>query len=373
MTAPGIKQKSVGGAMLALLLMGHGACAATWSEQTNLPVTLAYDTNPRMASSNYHSAWRLNSAPGVKLSAVNGLDELSADLMLRVERSTNKTEVIDREDPSASIGWMHAFEKGQLGVTGKYEEASSRASELDDTGQVQLTDGTRTTKALAVHWQWLLSEKTSLALNGDYRKLEFSGTGKTGNKTRSIIARLDYALSDRLAPYISATYARFQPDAAGSETKSITGLVGTTWLASDSLSYGAYWGLNRTSVESSGETQWQGGANAAYVGDRMIANLAYTRSSGSSGSSNSITSDYLVGKLAYDLTELDHVGMDLSWKKILGDRPAENFQLSAWFGRALTMDWSVKVSADYKWHETDSGSANAKVIGATVTYATPNF
>lgn len=357
---------------LTLLFSASSACAATWSEHVTVPVSLQYETNPNLEATGSHHVWRLNGSPGINILAVQDLNQWNANFTLRVERSTDKVVLPDREDPAATVGWKHEFERGEFGITASYEQSSSRSSVLKDTGLVVPKDGNQTNKSIAVHWLRALSEVMSLSVGGDVAKYSYSGVSLPGNTTRSLNAKLNYSWSEQLMPYVYVDYSRFEPD-LGDHTIHMKGMLGFDWFANEYLSYGLEWGLNNTSTGGSGATDWQGAARMQYAGERFSANLGASRTTESSGAASSISSDQVTGRWSYVLTDFDSAGLDFSWRKNLGTSSAENHDLNVWYGRELNAFWVLRLNCGYRQNKTELTSADDKVIGATITYATPNF
>lgn len=346
--------------------------SATWTKGVTLPVTLEFDTNPAMAANSPHGVWRLKGSPGISLDAVQGLDQWTADVKLQVERSSDKTIVLDREDPNVTVAWKRLLEKGELGITGHYVEASTRLSEFQDTGLVT-KDGSRTTESISAYWTRAISERLTLLLNGEYRKLKYDAGNQTGNKNQSVTGRLNYSLTENLTPYVTVSFSRFAPDGGGGDTKSLAGLGGLGWQLNDKLSGDVQLGLNRTSTGSADKVDWQGAATIDYVDERSKYLLSYSRTTGSAGASSSITADRVNGTWVHNLNEIDSVGVALNWRKNRGANPIENRSLNAWYGRDISQGWNVRLSCEYKDTDRGSGSAIARIFGATLTYSTPDF
>jgi hypothetical protein len=357
---------------LTLLSISGSVLAAAWTEGGTFPLTLQFDSNPAMSASSPHGVWRLKGSPGIKVTAVQDFDQWTADIKLQVERSSDKAIVLDREDPNATIAWRREFEKGEFGISGHYDEASTRFSEFQDTGLVT-KDGSRTTEVVSAYWTRALSERFALLLNGEYRKLKYDAGTLTGNKSQSVTGKLNYSLSNSFSPYMTVSFSRFQPEGGGGDTRSVTGMVGLGWQVSDQLTSDLQLGLNKTSTNGADTIGWQGGATADYVTARSKYRLAYARTTGSAGASSSITSDKVSGSWAYNLNELNTLGADVSWRKNRSAIPVENRNFSAWYGRDIAQDWNFRLSCEYKDTDRGGSSAIARVIGATVTYTTPNF
>ena len=346
--------------------------AATWLQQFSVPVSLDYDTNPLMADTNVTSIWKSTFTPHYYVKRVQNLDEVYADVALRIERTSDRSIMIDREDPSLTVGWRHELETGQIGVRLGYDEVSSRSSSLDETGRAG-GDSTRITRSLGLNFQKMVTEKFSVAINGSRSRAVFNQEGggaaaSAGNHSYSTSARLGYQYAELMQPYVQLSANRYVPDVGLLGATNLYGIsLGVDWSISDRVQAGLFAGENWISGSAS-DQGWQGGGNFTYALEKTLTTLSISRSISPAGNGGFLESDQLSASWRVDLSDKSSAGIDLSFRKNIGDEQSRNNRFGCWYSRSLTPDWGLRASYQYRQAIGQQSNAHGSLLGVSVTY-----
>ena len=294
-----LRQNLLGWALTAgalLGLLGHvPALADEWRQSGSVPMTLEYDSNPTLSANNKQSVWRTKILPAYNLIGTYGVDEIKAGLALRIERSSDEAISQNREDPILSLGWRRLTQTGEFGLVANYEQASTRFTELEETGQ-QLRDGTRTTQSLAGNWRSTISERSTLSADGNYKQVSYDQGGLTNYANLTAGLTYSYAWSERIEPFVRGTASHYEPSGSTLPSSDHTSLMGgVKWKASEYLEWTAQAGASSVSGATS-DTGWIGSLAVHYLGPRYDLLLDAGRYVKDSGQGGFIESDDIKGR-----------------------------------------------------------------------------
>ena len=189
-------------------------------QDASVPMGVEYDTNPRLLSTNKQSIWRYIATPRYSIAAVADRDRWYSDISLRLERSSDKSLSVDREDPNVLIGWQRDGERDRFSLIGRYNKASTRFTEFDETG---LVDGTAssTTRSVAANWSRSMTERLNLSLGGQYLTTGYSGGNFTDYSTKSLNSTLTYDFNERVRPFIQVALTDLTLMGKGAEIQNL--------------------------------------------------------------------------------------------------------------------------------------------------------
>lgn len=359
-------------AALTLLLAGP-AQAGRFQHDVSAGLSLEYDTNPSLAASGGDGLWRLAATPGYQLAGADGADQWHARGGLRLERSTDAAISAERQDPSLSLSWTRLAPAGQFGLSGSYEQASTRVTELQDTGRVS-ADGTRTAQSLSANWLGELDPRNSLSLVGGYADTRYSGGGLSDYANLNLGATWTRAWSERASAYLRLSASRYLPGAASAASSdSFDALAGLSLTRSERLALDLRGGFNHTS--SGGNGGWQGGVTLDYAyAPRTALALDLGRSVSSSGAGGFVTADRCDARWSQALSERGSAGLDLSWHRSGTTAPTTTRQIRLWASQELGPSWGLRLSYLYKQREgAGLAAADAHVLSLALSYAHPAF
>jgi len=367
--------------------------AATWEQSFSVPLGLVYEDNPRLAENDPQSVRRTTLSPEYSVKVTQDLNEWSGKFQLGLERSSDTAVSADREDPSIQLGWTHLYETGELGLSASFRERSSRSSEFafadsepesepfpgadvdSDTGTGQLAeDNTQQTKVLSLSWRNALSERYSLLLNASASKVmyEEASATLTGNRNQSMSAQLSYSYNERIEPFARLSFSRFEPDSDAGRTDTRSLDLGVDWRISDRFKVNGGVGVNGTRGETT-DSGWQASLDVAYEVQRSNYKLTLSRSRSPSSAGVVNETNQLRAGWTYDLSELENIGINLSWQESLSVNPSKSSQLNASYSRQLSPDWGLQLSARYRERDDDMTRASSSSVSANISYRFSEF
>lgn len=348
------------------------AWSAAWHQAVSVPVSAEYDSNPTMAASDEEGVWRFRLLPRYTLTGTSGTDEYKVGLAVNLERSSDESLSQNRSDPSLLLGWRRQSELGEMGLTAKYDQASTRATELAESGLVA-ADSTRTSKSLSGNWRKALNERNSLAADLEYKDISYDSGSYNDYTNLSGGLKYSHAVSERAEAFLHANASRYNPDGTGFPSNNYGALVGMKMLASERLDWTAQVGLSRTTGNDDG-TGWQGSYLLHYAGVRSDLNLEIGRYMNPSGEGGFAESDQVRASWGYAVDERTRAGVDAVWMKYKGLSANTTRQAGIWASRELTPFWSTRLSCTFKQRtESGAGDSSAYVIGLSLIYSHPDF
>ena len=238
--------------VVSLMVISSHSEALVVLQDASVPMGVEYDTNPRMLSTNKQSIWRYIATPRYSIAAVADRNRWYSDVSLRLERSSDKNLSVDREDPNVLVGWQRDGERDRFSLIGRYNKASTRFTEFDETGVV-VNDASSTTRSVAANWSRSMTERLNLSLGGQYLTTTYSGGNFTDYSTKSLNSTLTYDFNEYERPFVQVALTDFNPDGQGrNNTKSQNYLAGAHVDISPRLNISAAAGLNHLSSTGNG-------------------------------------------------------------------------------------------------------------------------
>jgi hypothetical protein len=356
----------------AVLLVASTAQAAVWKKAVSLPVSVEYDSNPTMLASGEEGIWRLRVAPNYALTGMAGTDEYKVSLRLNLERSSDEDLSSNRQDPNLLLGWRRQSETGEFGVTAKYDRASTRFAELDESGLLVAEDSTRSTMTLGGNWRAALDERSSLLADLEYKGISYDGGSYDDYANLSGSIKYSRALSERMEGFIRASASRYDPEGIGASSNNYGAVLGVKVTASENLDWSAHAGLSKT-TGASDDTGWQAGVLLHYMGVRSDLTLDVSRAMSPSGEGGYAESDQVRAAWGYAVDERTRAGVDVSWHEYKGATANTTKQIGLWASRELTPFWNARLSAAYKLRDESGADASGYLVGLTLVYSHPDF
>lgn len=351
------------------------AYAGTWQTAIALPATVEYDTNPLLDTDNEKGVTRTIIAPDYSLKGTFGRDQYRLGLGLNVERSSDTSVVLDREDPNVLLGWQRENDKGGFGLTANYAETSTLSTGVQETGVVA-PDGTQKLYSLGGNWRRALTERSTLVNETQYTVVDYDIDSLTSYDEASTQFSWNYAWSERVELFTRFAARRYEPDSgsAFASSNSYSPTAGVKFEISERLKGTLYGGINHVTGEQS-DTTGQGGFNLIYTGERIDTSIDIGRSMVASGEGGFVEVDAVQGTWSYALDETSRAGLDASWQDSKGGQTPNTLEtFGAWVSRELSPFWLVRLSFIYKERQQDGlPDANANVLGMTLIYNLPDF
>lgn len=361
-------------AVLAISIMLYAAPvhADLFRHEASLTMSASFDSNPALTPDPDGGIWRYALRPDYRLSRVQGPDTWQGGLAVLLERSSDSSISAGREDPALFLSWQRELPSGGYGVSAKYEEMSTRTSELTDTGLVA-SDATKASSSLSANGRAELDERNSLALNVSYQKAVYRGGSFTDYSELGGGVTFNHAWDERSVPYLGYSFSRYMPDSAAGASLRHSARAGIKLAFSETLSGDIHAGIS--GAGSGAGNGLQGGAALRYAGSRSSWSLDAARSTSASGLGAYVESDSLNASWSYALSEKANAGVDLGWRRNRSETaPAVIRQFSAWAGRELDAFWRLRISYQYKLiDQAGPAGVSAHVLGLSLSYSHPDF
>lgn len=357
--------------ILAALVSHSGqSWAESWRQDWAARVSTEYDTNPAMIPANQEGVRRSLFEPSYKLIRAGGANELNAGLAFQFARSSNKTLSQDRDDPSVFLDYRRQNVAGEIAMSAKYNEVSTRAAEIESSG-IGIVDSTRATRTMSASLKEALSERSTLTLDGTYNNVFYKGGTLVDYVTRSASMKFSYDWSEVSVPFITMSYSKYEPTESDTYSRYAHAILGCNWKVSDYLTGSLQFGRSKISGPRMGK---QGSAAVQYTGQTTVLALNAGRQVSASGMGGFITVDQVNGSWSYALGERSKSGIDLGWRKNRFVTRFFNRTSGAWLQYEFDSFWLMRTYYTHKISEqSGGGEASSDMIGLTLVYTHTDF
>jgi hypothetical protein len=296
-------------------------------------------------------------------------DEVRAEAALHLERTSDTDISGDREDPSLSLEWKRANPRGEFRLSGVYEEASTRITELNDTGRL-FADGTRTVSALGSGWNHYLSERSQISLTGLHSQVRYDGGDFTDYDLAEADLNYSFSWNASMVPYVLLSAARYEPETQlDNPSERYRLMPGLQFSLGENVDLDVSGGAVQLEGESS-DSDWNASALLHYTGERSRLELKYARTTESSGAGGFTSADTAFAQFAYEYSERTSYGVSGYWRKNRSLDLAESAVLEIWASRKLTAYWTCRLSSQFKRRDGREQS-HAQVVSLSFNYRLP--
>jgi hypothetical protein len=357
-----------------MLLMGLPETG--WAEAMQFAysnsMSMSYDTNPNMSQTRPKGTWRVSAKPRLNLDSRIGRDDYSANASLYLEHSGDTVLSGDRVDPDLSLTWFRDGPTASFGLSAAYQTASTRVTELADTGLVS-ADQTRSTASLSANYVKQFSELLSLGANAGYSQVGYSGTGSLVDySTFSSGLTLTRAISDRISVHAGVSTTRYAPR-QGTASSSSSGTIGTNMSVSNRLTASVHVGVNHASTTR--KYGLIGGAAINYdLGERSALSASVDHSVTPSGIGSFAKSSLVTGLWTYGLSERLFVSSNASWRKDYSGAKPLTKQFGVGLDDVFDNAWRLRLSYEYRSiDQPGPGNAEGHQFFVTLAYANPHL
>ncbi len=338
-------------------------------QQVTVPSSVEHETNPELVENDKQSIWRYTTTPTYTISAVDNTDRWFGTAALRLQRSSNKSISVDREDPLITLGWERGLERGTFKLLGNYEKNSIRSTEFKRTGVVN-ADGDEITKSMLAEWSRLLTERLTLTLNGKLQKTEYTTGDLVDFSTQDIGSNLSYQLNQKVDVFGILNFSKFSPDDQSGDERVMKYLAGAKIQLNPNLVIIGAAGWNK--ISSTGYSMI-GNASFEYVFDRHTLYGRLERSTNPTGESNLLKSDRASLTYDYKLSDTSKLGSDFSWSKNYSESTSRTLGLGGYYAREISDRWAMKFYVDMRELKDNIKTVNSEIAGISFTYSTPQF
>ena len=102
--------------LTGLLAFSAQASALVLLQQASVSAGIDFDTNPLLSTTDKQSIWRYYTTPRYSVSTEQDQNKWYLDGSLRLQRSSDRSIAVDREDPSINAGWTRQYDRGNYGL-----------------------------------------------------------------------------------------------------------------------------------------------------------------------------------------------------------------------------------------------------------------
>ena len=346
------------------------AAALILEQKLSVVTGVEYDSNPAFASSNQQSVWRYTAVPSYTASLVEERNRWFTTASLSLQRSSDNAISESRQDPNLIVGWEHEYERGIFNITADYSKTSSRLNEFISNGVVD-KDGSATSKSISASWSRLLTDRLNLSAAGQYSQIDYTGSGFSNYKTKSISSSLTYELNETISPFVQVGVSKLNSDASNTQSKvSQSYLVGTNALLRPNLNMSTSLGINYRQGSGSGLVA---NLTMTYLAERYNVQGSLSRNVTASGIGEFQETNNLSLKYVYELSDKASVGSEFGWSSNGSTGGNNTMQLGGWYSKELSELSQLRFNVNLKQLNNGSQSANSSVVGISFNYNTPVF
>jgi len=359
--------------MPTLMICSGKSMADSWQQEGSVGVSGEHDSNPTMSPTYPGSVWRALFDPSYKILGKVGKNELTSNLALHIERSSNIVLSEDRNDPSVFLGWTHPIDTGEFGISAEYNEMATRLAETDISGP-GYNPSTRVARLMSGRWNDSLSERSSLSANASYEGVFYMGGTYIDYVTRSGDMMFKYDWSEINATSLKLSHSNYVPAIGNLASDTTNYMIIWDWKTSDELDGSLQIGKYKISDAFSTSMGRQFSAALHYVGQQAGFVLNASQQVSPSGSGGFIVIDQATANWNYALSEYSNAGIDLSWQKNLYQTNVINRNPGAWLQNELNSFWMLRTYYRHRTsEETGVSSASSNILGISFIYTKANF
>jgi hypothetical protein len=357
--------------MLALLCFGFSLPLKALELKKNFYLTSSvdHDSNIFMADQG-KDVMRFTVVPRLTLLAEDDQNSLRFDGSMFFARSSDERISVDRNDPTADVGWVRTFERGQFSMLALYQKSSIRASELDRSGVV-FADDTSINRSINANFDYFLSDKFTIGTGLGYQKQTFTGLALASFESKMFNATLNHFYTEKINPFYQVSINHFETIDTNLSSVSKNFIAGTRYLVNPRLTLMASVGVNN--INTVGRS-WIGESEINYAisdSSNLIASLDRRVSAGGLGGFQK--SDALALSYNRDLSQRDHIGTSYSWTINRTINDVRFMQFSAWYMRDISNDWSLRLTAQRRNLKSSFQDADANNLNLSIIYNRLDF
>lgn len=347
------------------------SCADGWQQDASVSVSAAYDTNPSLSPVYPGGAWIGSFTPGYTLNGNVGANQYKSGLAYRIERSSNKAVSSYREDPTVFFDWKRQIDLNEFDIFTQYHESSARTANINNIGP-GFVDSNAFYRIISGSWKRALSERSTFLADSSYENVTYGGGIYTNYVTRTGDILLKYDLNVRSSPFVKVSYVDYLPVNTSQIYRMKTVMLGWNWIASENLQGDLQAG------EAKGDNvplDMQYEASLHYKDQRTGLDLNASRLTSLDGLSGFILADQAIGGWNYALSEVDKIGIDLTWRKNYYLNPITNSSAGAWLERDFNSGWKGRTYYVHRISEQVGGGgfAYSNELGITLVYTQTDF
>jgi len=250
---------NIPGLSLSLLVgLSLPVLGAEWSVEPTVSLRNGYNDNIRLTTADHDSVWETDLTPAVKFGVAKENQGLFGNADVSIVRfyggsGDNSSSLLDRENYHLMVNSYQKTERNEFGADIGITQDSTLDTELDQTGQVIQNRATRLSTVLNPSWTRMINEKTRLALEYQFDRVEYSNEVGQNNLVNydynTVSASVVRNLTPRTQGTVSTSFDRYEPE-TGLNSDSYAIQAGLTSQHSETLSTSWLAGRRQTNSDT---------------------------------------------------------------------------------------------------------------------------
>lgn len=203
--------------MILGMSFSAAAISAEWTYNSEISLGLQYTDNLFFTSANSVTGNTADTfiivLPTFSILAESETSRTLLNFGVSVERYDSVTSA-NRNDPYVRFNWDNTLETSQFGLGAQYRQSSTRTSELETTGQVNIF-GTQTRSTIEPYWQMNVTESNSLQLGVSLTSVSYDIDSLINYENYGFLTGWFYEYSEISTLNINMDLRRFDSEDAG--------------------------------------------------------------------------------------------------------------------------------------------------------------
>jgi hypothetical protein len=359
---------------LISLLSPLALSAGPYTHAISLYAGLEHDSNPNLTDTNIQSVSLLKLTPGYQMAFERGPISWTFDASANIERSSDQSQRINRQDPSLGFIWNRAYLRGTYSLDLSYEQSSTRAAELDENGFSRTTEGSIQKYRIGTDWTHQLTERTDLNIGAAHSQTDIDTGSGSAHSTNDMEVSLNHQWTERSTLIGRFTASESIPDASTSpSTTAFTPSLGVEYDVSELWRLDAHLGSTTTLSAGNRSSGWDGGLTLAYTGERLSGSAEYSRSTSASAFGGFNQTDVYSSSIAYEYDAYTSMGLDMTVSQQTTVNAPTTSDALLWANRELAEDLSMRFSYQHKETTSNLRNAQGNIWQVSLNYAIPEL
>jgi hypothetical protein len=182
--------------------------AADWQLGASLTEEFVYDDNIRLETGSPDAVWGLSTKPQVSIEGRSPRFDLGFSGGLDYSFFEGQDD-LDSFDQNAGVNATLRQQRGVLGFNGTFQRATTRTTEVDDTGSA-LSDAVRLSFSAGPSWSYRVTPSDQVGLRAGFSYVTFDTSSLNDYNNYSAGPFWSHQLTQKDAIKLSATYSRFE-------------------------------------------------------------------------------------------------------------------------------------------------------------------
>jgi hypothetical protein len=192
--------------------------AGEWTLTPKVNPSFEYDDNVLMRTSNERGSSIIEVSPSLETQFETEKLSFTSDVGYNVQRYSSLS-YLNESNPFVNLKLGETLERASWAVSAKYNKDSTRNNAADDTGDFT-TQSIVTTRSVSPSYSYLLTERDTISLSGQYSERTYSTNDYGDNETYNLALNWLRRYSEKLSYGINFSSRNYKSDSASVSTDS---------------------------------------------------------------------------------------------------------------------------------------------------------